>query len=245
MSLINKALRKAQRDRTPARMPTGAPQGSNPSHGSPAFPAAANGYSPTLIIGLSLTVAVLIGLVAGLSIVIFRDDSTPAATTEPPVTLSAPAPERLPQPAPAAGETTDPQITPTVVSRDTSDGANPASIVEQLRSAREAAEAEKEASAGSTTTDRTDATKAEDEKVTAEAEVESAAEANDAVIRWLSASKISGVRLAGSASRVILNGEAYQAGETVNYNLGLKVLVIQETRVLFEDGNGKKYMKRL
>jgi len=34
-------------------------------------------------------------------------------------------------------------------------------------------------------------------------------------------------------------------GEYVNFKLGLKVMIIQEKRILFVDENGKKYMKRL
>ena len=49
----------------------------------------------------------------------------------------------------------------------------------------------------------------------------------------------------GSRSKVILNNKAYSVGDTVNLRLGLKILIIQEKRLLFIDANGKKYMKQL
>jgi hypothetical protein len=38
---------------------------------------------------------------------------------------------------------------------------------------------------------------------------------------------------------------SYSVGETVNLGLGLKVLIIQEKRILFIDPNGKKYLKQV
>ena len=46
-------------------------------------------------------------------------------------------------------------------------------------------------------------------------------------------------------SKVILNNDVYGIGDTVNYSLGLSILIIQEKRVLFVDRNDKKYVKRL
>lgn len=236
MSLINQALRKAQRDRSPERMPTGASQpGHSAKQGYSGNPAP-SGFSPALIIGLALTVAVLIGLVVGLSIVIFTGDST----TQPPAqTNAAPPPERIAPVIPAASEPIDPQMTPPASSQTPAESTAP-DVVAELRRAREAAVAKAQAEAQAA-----DEAAAAAEAEAAAAQKAAAAKPSQAVIEWLGASKISGVRLSGSESRVILNGDAYSAGDEVNFSLGLKVLVIQENRVLFEDRNGKKYMKRL
>lgn len=231
MSLINQALRKAQRDRTPERMSEGNPKPGMPAR--PGYPSVPNrsGLRPALVIGLALTVAILIGLVVGLSIVIFTDDST----TEPTVQTSAPAgsttsaPKQLDPATPGANESITPQITPPAQSQANAGSSPGPNIVEELRLAREAAEAKA----------------ASEAQAAAAAKARAAAEPNQAIIEWLGASKISGVRLAGDNSRVILNGEAFSIGEVVNFSLGLEVLLIQETRVLFEDVNGKRYMKRL
>ena len=41
-----------------------------------------------------------------------------------------------------------------------------------------------------------------------------------------------------------MNGDAYSVGEHVNFELGLKVLAVEESRILFIDEAGKKYLKR-
>jgi pyruvate/2-oxoglutarate dehydrogenase complex dihydrolipoamide acyltransferase (E2) component len=172
----------------------------------------------------------LIGLVVGLSIVILKDDSnaqpTARANAAPGATTSAP--EQIDPATPAASESITPQIAPPARSQTTA--LSPASnVVEELRQARKATEAKA----------------ASDAKAATAAKERAEAEPSQAVIEWLGKSKISGVRLAGDASRVILNGEAFSIGEVVNFGLGLEVLFIEETRVLFEDSNGKRYMKRL
>jgi pyruvate/2-oxoglutarate dehydrogenase complex dihydrolipoamide acyltransferase (E2) component len=237
MSLINQALRKAQRDRTPERMPTSdSKPGGLAGTASPGAPSA-SGFSPGLIVGLALMVAILIGLVVGLSIAIFKGDSNapPAAQTNGTPTLETSTPTQLKPATPATGEPVAPQIIQPARSQ-TNAGSTTPNVVEELRRAREAAEAKAQAEAQA-------AAKAAAEAEAAQTAAE--AEPNQAVIEWLGTSTISGVRLAGEASRVILNGEAFSVGEMVNFSLGLKVIVIQENRVLFEDSEGTKYMKHL
>jgi hypothetical protein len=66
---------------------------------------------------------------------------------------------------------------------------------------------------------------------------------SEAAVHWLAESTISGVRLAGQQSRVMLNGRTYRIGETVHFELGIVVRAIQENRVLFEDALGVRYVK--
>lgn len=228
MSLINQALRKAQRDRTPERMSTGDSMSGGPENHKIQAAFGGSGFSPALMVGLALAVALLIGLVVGLSIVLFTGDSN-AGT----VTSSAPALGSTATTSPAASEPAAPQITPPTRAQTTPETATP-NVLEELRRAREATEAKAQAEA-----------QAAVEPAAAGPEARAEVEPNQAIIDWLRGSKISGVRLAGVDSRVILNGEAFSVGELVNFSLELKVVVIQESRVLFEDGNGKKYMKRL
>jgi hypothetical protein len=241
MSLINQALRKAQRDRTPERISEGDPTSPKAAGYGQSGDLVASGFSPALLIGLALTVAVLIGLVVGLSIVAFKGDSTGGTVAQQnfadprsaPGNLS-PSTDPVPATIPVSGPTA-PQITPPAQTQASTEPAVPG-LIEELRRAREAAQAEAAKKAAAQA--ETDATASKPPEVPA-------AEPSQAVIDWLGASKISGVRLAGGDSRVILNGDGYSVGEVVNFNLGLKVLVIQESRVLFEDENGIKYMKRL
>lgn len=238
MSLINQALRKAQRDRTPDRM-------SQPGEQSPAAYAstAASGMSPALVIGLVIAVAVLIGLVVGLSVVIFKGDDAPtkiaqSETTPSPEPASATL-EGTPEPVEAPLKAIQPTISQKVEVAQTETTPAP-SVVDELRKAREAAEAQAAAEA------KLAAEKAAAEaKAAEEAAARAAAKPSEDIIQWLGTAKISGVKISDTESKVILNGKSYSVGEFANFKLGLKVLLIQENRILFVDNNGKKYMKRL
>ncbi|MGJ8639286.1 MAG: hypothetical protein ACSHYA_07815 [Opitutaceae bacterium] len=236
MSLINQALRKAQQDRTPKRM---APPGGQPESGSiPAQPAPNSGMKPGIIIGLIVVVALLIGVIAGLSVVVFKDaPSAPEQAKEPTTPIVASETIRQPEATPAP--LTPPAPSPKVAQPTTHTDPTPP-VIDELRIAREAAEAKAAEQARL-------AKEAEAARIAAEAEKARIAEAKPSqdIITWLSTAKISGVRLSENDSKVILNGKAYSAGESVHLSFGLKVFIIQEKRVLFIDSNGKKYMKRI
>jgi uncharacterized iron-regulated membrane protein len=200
---------------------------------------AARGMNPVLVIGLIIAVAVLVGLVVGLSVVIFKGDATPpqqiAAT--PAIAPTAPVPT-APAPAPSATPIT--QTLATEPAPSALEAPTTPSVVEELRKAREATEAEVAAQAKAAADQALAAAQAAEA-----AAARAAAQPSQDIINWLGSAKLSGVKLSDAESKVILNGEAYSVGEYVNFKLGLKVMVIQEKRVLFVDSNGKKYMKRL
>lgn len=242
MSLINQALRKAQRDRTPQRMGeagTGVPFSTTAAR--------TDGMKPGLIIGLVVAVAVLLGLVAGLSMVLLKGSDASPSTQHASVGPAAPeklATEENPsglflkeEPAtPEALEPLSPVIATAAKSPPALERETTPRVVEDLRKAREAAEARAKAEAAAAEAEA----RAEEE-----AAARAAAEPNQDIINWLARAQISGVKLSETESKVILNGKSYSIGEHVNFPLGLKVLIIQEKRVLFVDDNGKKYMKRL
>ena len=223
MSLINQALRKAQQQRTPSRPATAA------DHAS-ASPTNYRGNSNQsgLLIGLVAGIALLIGLVAGLTIVVLRKD--PAPVTQQAATLPAPVKQIAP-----ATPVIQPLAPPTPAPTQPLEQGSP-SVLNDLRLARMAAEAK--AAADATSAKQVEAAKQL-------AATKAAAKPSQEIIQWLGKSKISGVRLSTSGNKVILNNKAYSVGETVNLGLGLKVLIIQEKRILFIDPNGKKYLKQL
>ena len=223
MSLINQALRKAQQQRTPSRPATAA------DHAS-ASPTNYRGNSNQsgLLIGLVAGIALLIGLVAGLTIVVLRID--PAPVTQQAATLPAPVKQIAP-----ATPVIQPLAPPTPAPTQPLEQGSP-SVLNDLRLARVAAEAKAAA-------DATSARQVEAAKQLAA--TKAAAKPSQDIIQWLGKSKISGVRLSTSGNKVILNNKAYSVGETVNLGLGLKVLIIQEKRILFIDPNGKKYLKQV
>jgi hypothetical protein len=223
MSLINQALRKAQQQRTPSRPATAA------DHAS-ASPTNYRGNSNQsgLLIGLVAGIALLIGLVAGLTIVVLRID--PAPVTQQAATLPAPVKQIAP-----ATPVIQPLAPPTPAPTQPLEQGSP-SVLNDLRLARVAAEAK--AAADATSAKQVEAAKQL-------AATKAAAKPSQDIIQWLGKSKISGVRLSTSGNKVILNNKAYSVGETVNLGLGLKVLIIQEKRILFIDPNGKKYLKQV
>jgi len=66
---------------------------------------------------------------------------------------------------------------------------------------------------------------------------------NQEISKWLEQSKISGVRITRSSSKVILNNKAFVKGDHVNLSLGLSVLEIEPERIIFIDANGVEYLK--
>lgn len=71
------------------------------------------------------------------------------------------------------------------------------------------------------------------------------AEPNQEIVDWLDQSRVTGVRITSTSSKVILNNEAFIPGDSVNMKLGLKVLEIEAERIIFIDSNGVKYIKML
>lgn len=239
MSLINQALRKAQHQRTPSRPATAADHAnaSQPNYSS-------NSNKSGLLIGLVAGIALLIGLVAGLTIVVLRKDPAPvvqqAATSPAPAEHAAPATPTKPATQPLAAPTPAPAVTQPLEQ-------DSPSVLNELRLARQAAEAKAAADAAAAQKAEAAAAAAKQaaEAKAAAAAAAAAAKPSQDIIQWLGKSKISGVRISEKGSKVILNNKAFTVGETVNVGLGLKVLIIQEKRVLFVDTNGKKYLKQL
>ncbi|MFQ3224053.1 MAG: hypothetical protein ACI8Z5_000295 [Lentimonas sp.] len=242
MSLINQALRKAQNQRTPNRPATAADHANDANQG---YKTASTG-KPGLLIGLVAGIALLIGLVAGLTIVVLRKEPAPVAqqatipaaartTQVGPVATAAPSHPALQPLAPA------PQAPTQAVEQ------NSPSVLDELRIARQAAEAKAATDAAAAALATKQAVEAEAVALAAKqaAAAKAAAKPSQDIIHWLAQAKISGVRISGSASKVILNNKAYSIGDTVHVALGLKVLIIQEKRILFTDAKGKKYLKQL
>ena len=230
MSLINQALRKAQRDRSPDR----ATDAQSVAPAPVASGASKSGMKLGLVLGLAVTLAVLVGLVVGLSIVLIKDSGA-TAKTEQIAAGSETVETKQASTQIATAEALKTEEPRAILSANTpaedvpSKQTQVSSVVEELRLAREAAEAKAAAEA----------------KIAAEAVARAAAKPSPAIIDWLSKAQMSGVKISGADSKVILNGKPYSVGDYANYALGLKVMIIQEKRVLFVDKNGKKYLKKL
>ncbi len=202
------------------------------------MPPPPGGMNKGILFGAIAVFALLVGLVAGLTVLLLKDQepATSSPDNEAPLVTeqkAAPAPVQASGSAPEAYAPRP--LPPVTESTPEPASGGSSTIVDQLRQAREDAESKAAAEAAA-------ARKAEEEARRLAAAKE---DANPSVIDWLSQAKVTGVRISESGSKVILNGKAYSVGETVNYRLGLKIMVVQETRLLFIDGNGVKYMKAL
>ena len=248
MSLINQALKKAQHDRSGTTAPPPMNTAENQRQHAHEMANADRSLKPGLIIGLVVAIAVLVGLVAGLTLALLKEQ--PAV----PQLAATPTPQAL-KPASASAETpalpvpsaTAPQLSTPPIATISSKTSPSSDTLEELRLAREAAEAKAR-------TEAEVARKAEEAREAAELAARKAAEQQAAIakadpseeiIQWLGQSTINGVRLSESGSKVLLNGRSYGVGEHVNFKLKLKVMAIREKLVLFVDQTGKKYLKRL
>ncbi len=231
MSLINQALRKAQRDRSGEQ--TCASASSNHSMKSDAHQIATTNKSlkPGLIIGAGIIFATLISLVVGLAIIVLNQKTQP--TKESPTSST---PETVPQTLAQMTQLTPLSPTETQIETtkqiETIKTTRPSDTIEALRLARKAAEAKA-------------LTSAEAARQAAGGEATQEVKPNPEIIRWLERSAITGVRLSGSGNKVLLNGHSFSVDECVNYKFNLKVMVIREKLVLFVDESGTKYLKRL
>jgi len=63
------------------------------------------------------------------------------------------------------------------------------------------------------------------------------------VIAFIESLGVTGVRAAGTDSRIVLNGKVYYPNSYVNLDFLLKVHEIYQNEVVFIDRNGIKYRK--
>ena len=178
MSLISEALRKVQNQRA-----------NNPELGfddkNQSFNYVDRPNRTGLMVGLGVFIIILIGLVAGLTVILINKDKSQTVQKPASAKSEIPAPEQIAQPS---------------IPKPTTEAAKP-------------------------------------EKP--------AAEPNQEIVDWLAQSKVTGVRITDSSSKVILNNDAFMPDDTVNMDLGLKILKIEEQRIILIDSNGVKYVKLL
>jgi hypothetical protein len=72
-----------------------------------------------------------------------------------------------------------------------------------------------------------------------------AAAFNPAIQAQLDALRLSGVRLAGDRSRILVNGQVYGIGDPLLENgINVKVFAIAPREIIFVDESGIQYIKR-
>ena len=71
------------------------------------------------------------------------------------------------------------------------------------------------------------------------------AEPKQEIAKWLSQSKVFGIRISKKGNKVILNNKTFTIGEIVNFDFDLKLIQIDENKLLFIDSDGAEYTKQL
>jgi hypothetical protein len=225
MSLINDALKKAQRQRTGESSESQPPM---PGGGvAPARPirTGQNANPPLLLIGAG----VLAGLViAGGAFFLLR--SKPASETPPAVAVSTPAPDASP-----AKTVQTPAPSPTTAPAPAANSPEPTFVVKTEPPAL----APVSAPPATLTT-------AAVEKATplpAPAPTEPPAP-SPRLVEAIEALRVTGIRVgAGSDAKVLMNDRVYRLGDTVDHALGIKLTGATASSLTFRDATGATYTR--
>lgn len=62
-------------------------------------------------------------------------------------------------------------------------------------------------------------------------------------ITYIEALRVAGIRASTTDSKVLMNDRVYRTGDTVEHNLGLKLAVINASALTFEDEKGARYTR--
>jgi len=248
MSLINDALKKAQRQRT----------GDNPSSplSTPPMPGGSpaplrspqkKDHGPTLLlVGGGIT----IGLVLGVGAFWFlRSPSEKSATpTPPPAVAAATQPSESPAPAPRT-----PPVTATNQPVDPAVALQPSRATEPAATAVTAPAASPLTTASPAPVVATNAPpEVEASKVVAAPAVASAptakptapGEPSEQMIKAIEGFRIMGIRAAGGAdAKVLMNDRVYRIGDLVDRALGIRLTAATANSLTFQDAGGATYTR--
>lgn len=249
MSLINDALKKAQRVRHEGPEVAPAPAYPAAVASSAAVPVASSYSRPRksntpFLIGAGALV--LIGLAVGATLFIGRSSSTPAVTTaaapvgptpapaplqSPPVAATAPVQPPVAAPEPSAKPVPVATTTAPTVSQSPAPATKPAAVepalTPQLPSVAPVAPPKVEPPAVATVVPAPPAPP----------------QANERATQFVEAVRVAGVRSPGPEGRVLMNDRVYKLNDTVERSLGLKLTKIAANLLTFTDANGVTYEK--
>jgi hypothetical protein len=222
MSLINEALKKAQKQRT-GENPS---LSSMPSIGGEKAAQIARRRAPTdfntILLRLGVGAIVLVAIVVG-AVVIFRTEQTdapPATVATAPVTAVQPT-TTPPEPAPAAPSTpatssfTAPTPEPTTIAPPSPAPATVAQV----------------------STPTIEPPKPEPVRPAAPAKLEPRA------INYIEGIRVAGIRASATDSKVLMNDRVYRLGDMVEHELGLRLVEITPHSLTFEDDRGARYTR--
>lgn len=256
MSLINDALKKAQRLRT-----------EDATADTPTQPAAAGGQiakrgearSANTIVLIGGGVLLLLLLSVALTIYLFKRPTAPAAVpvaATPPTTAPAPSPSpTVPAPSPTipvvAPPTDASAATPPVVAPKTEKAPIPTAVEPKSvavtppapQSAAPVSPPPKTEPTQPPVTQPAPVTPVASAPAVAPPSPASTAKADDRVTAYIETLKVTGIRSSGTESRVLMNERVYRVNDFVDRTLGIRLTKVAVDSLTFSDANGVSYIK--
>jgi hypothetical protein len=231
MSLINEALKKAQRQRTADAAGVAPPM---PGESGGRIPRRGKPMASQAVLLAVLGGAVLIVLSVVATVYLLRDPAEPA-----PVTVAAP----VPQPAPA-----QPASTPVVAAEPASPAPvvfvplapKPDPAVEKIPEPPAAVVTPPEVVAPAPVSRPPDPV-----QPTLSAPAPAAGVPDNRIYEYLDRLHVLGVRSSGADSRVLMNDRVYRINDLVDRGLSLRLVEVQSGVLIFEDARGVRYTKNL
>lgn len=229
MSLINDALKKAQRERTGepqvvAPMPGGGPRPTPSDTGRPA----AFRLQVMLIAG-----GAVLGLVLAAGALLFSRRESPADTRPASTVASAPA-----TPAPATATTEAPKSPAPSSAIEVKAPASEPSVIASATSARPPAAEPPLLTVKTTPPEPAAATVA-----TAPTNSGPPPAATTKFVDAVEALRVMGIRASGSESKVLMNDRVFRIGDVVNHDLGVKLTGVTANSLTFVDATGATYTR--
>jgi hypothetical protein len=230
MSLINDALKKAQRQRTGHHSATSQP----PMPGGGAAPLRSaggkSGSNPQLLL---LGAGALLGVLIAAGFMIFvrggKSDTVPAPTAAPVASTPAPKPAEPSVAAPVAFSSSVKSAEPTLVVKTE---PAPAPVTNPAASPAAPSTAASAAATAPTPTVAVAPTPSEP------------AAPSLRMIEAIEALRVAGIRAGtGSDAKVLMNDRVYRIGDTVDHALGIKLTAVTANSLSFRDASGATYTR--
>ena len=219
MSLINDALKKAQRQRTEE---PSAPAGGSPVAGARiAKRGRALSSNTMVLIGSGAIVLIVLSVVITVNLVNQPAKSTPPAIP-PPTSPTTKTEKNPPLPPPAAVESKPPAA-----------GIAPARATVPIA-----------ATTPPPTTPAPEVAPAPPPPVPAPVIVSIAPPTDERAVAFIEAIRVTGIRSFGNESRVLMNDRVYRVNDIVERNIGLKLTAVNADSLVFTDPRGKTYFKK-
>jgi hypothetical protein len=225
MSLINEALKKAQKQRTGETPPLTA----MPSVGGESAARIARRGQPagfnTLILRIGLGVAGLAIVVVAAVLLIDRKAAAPVPP--PAVTTNVPAPSTQPKPGVSAPAATPSPATASVAATTSAAPATTPSTTVVFAPVEAPKPVEPAAI----------------QPAPEPAKPAVARKLEPRAIKYIESIRVAGIRAASGDRKVLMNDRVYRIGDTVEAEMGLKLAGITVNSLTFEDENGGRYTR--